>query len=151
GPDETIAGWLDRETSALRAGYAGLRLSGNVAFVRSEQWARFSAYEARCHRAFASRRIVALCSYALDQCGAGELLDVLRTHSVAIIRDRGRSHVLRSATAAMVFLAGEAEPARCGHTVEIFGEAEFPGDEIARWLRTSIERGHAAGVLARCT
>jgi signal transduction histidine kinase len=151
GADEIIACWLDREAEALRTGYAGLRISGQAPFVQSGQWDEFSRYEARCHRAFASRRILALCSYALDQCTPGRLLDVLRAHSVAIVRDHGRSHALRSATAVMAFLAGEPEPARCGHTVEIFGEAGFPGDDIAHWLRTSIDRGEAAGVLARRT
>ncbi|HEX7941819.1 MAG TPA: MEDS domain-containing protein, partial [Gemmatimonadaceae bacterium] len=151
GADEIIADWLDREAEALRTGYAGLRISGNAPLVRAGQWAELSEYEARCHRAFASRRILALCSYALDQCTPGRLLDVLRTHSVAIVRDRGRSHALRSATAVMAFLAGEPEPSRCGHTVEIFGELGFPGDDIARWLRAAIDRGEAAGALARRT
>jgi signal transduction histidine kinase len=151
GADEIIACWLDREAEALRTGHAGLRISGNAPFMQSGQWPAFSAYEARCHRAFASRRILALCSYALDQCTPGRLLDVLRAHSVAIVRDRGRSHALRSATAVMAFLAGEPEPSRRGHTVEIFGELDFPGDDIARWLRVSIDRGEAAGVLARRT
>jgi signal transduction histidine kinase len=149
GADGIIAGWLDREAEALRAGYAGLRISGNVPDLQSGQWAAFSEYEARCHRAFAARRILALCSYPLDPCTPDKLLDVLRAHSVAIVRDRGRSHALRSATAVLAFLAGEPAPARHGHTVEIFGELGFPGDDIARWLRTSIDRGEAAGVLAR--
>jgi signal transduction histidine kinase len=151
GADEIIACWLDREAEALHTGHAGLRISGNAPFMQSGQWPAFSAYEARCHRAFASRRILALCSYALDQCTPGRLLDVLRAHSIAIVRDRGRSHALRSATAVMAFLAGEPEPSRCGHTVEIFGELGFPGDDIARWLRASIDRGEAAGAIARRT
>src|SRR5262249_37609988 len=151
GADEILAGWLDREAEALRAGYAGLRISGNAPFVRSGQWPEFAAYEARCHRAFASQRILALCSYGLDQCTPGRLLDVLRAHRVALVRGRGRPHALHSATAVMAFLAGEPEPARCGHTVEVFGESGFPGDDIARWLRTSIDRGEAAGAIARRT
>src|SRR6185295_14801261 len=106
---------------------------GNASPVPPGQWAALSEYEARCHSAFAARHILALCSYPLDQCTPGKLLDVLRTHSIAIVRDRGRSHALRSATAVMAFLAGEPEPSRRGHTVEIFGELGFPGDDIARW------------------
>ncbi len=151
GSDEVIAGWLASEAEARRAGYAGLRISGNAPSMSSGQWAELAEYEARCHRVFASRHILALCGYPLDQCTPDRLLDVLRAHSVTIVRDRGRSHALRSATAVMAFLAGEPEPCRCGHTVEIFGELDFPGDDIARWLRTSLDRGQAAGVLARRT
>jgi len=78
--------WLAEEQRALAGGYAGLRITGNVTFLRSEDWALFMEYEELVNKAFQGRRIVTLCTYHLDSCGAAEVLDVLRRHNGALDR-----------------------------------------------------------------
>jgi hypothetical protein len=67
--DEVCRLWLDEEQRALDAGYAGLRVTGNVRFLTDETWPEFMDYERAADRAFRGRRIVTLCSYAKDACG----------------------------------------------------------------------------------
>jgi len=78
--------WLAEEQRALAGGYRGLRITGNVTFLRSEDWALFMEYEELVNRAFQGRRIVTLCTYHLDSCGAAEVLDVMRRHNGALDR-----------------------------------------------------------------
>ena len=78
--------WLEEEQRALAAGYAGLRITGNVTFLRAEEWELFMEYESLVQRAFHGRRIVTLCTYDLGRCGAAEVLDVMRRHSCTLDR-----------------------------------------------------------------
>ena len=82
--DEVCKLWLAEEERALDAGYAGLRVTGNVGFLTDETWPGFMDYERAVDRAFRGRRIVALCSYAKDACGVAEIFDVVRNHDCAL-------------------------------------------------------------------
>jgi signal transduction histidine kinase len=56
-------------------------------------------YESRVSGAFALRRIVALCSYSLERCGADALLDVVHHHETALVRREGAWEVVASGEA----------------------------------------------------
>lgn len=92
------ASWLAEEERALAAGYAGLRVSGNVSFLKQEDWASFMDYEQIVDAAFRGRRIVALCCYSRESCGPSEVLDVMKRHSCALDRpDEGWQVLTRQA------------------------------------------------------
>jgi hypothetical protein len=78
--------WLSEEERALREGYRGLRITGNVSFLTAQTWPLFMEYEDAVNRAFAGRRIVTLCTYPLASCAAAEVLEVARRHSCALER-----------------------------------------------------------------
>ena len=83
---EVVERWLDEERRALANHYSGLRITGNVTFLRPEDWEVFMEYERLVQHAFQGRRIVTLCTYALHRCGASEVLDVMRRHSCTLDR-----------------------------------------------------------------
>ena len=76
--------WLAEEARALADGYAGIRISGNVSFLTPETWSVFMEYEDRVQKAFSGRRIVTLCTYPFDGCGAANVLDVVNRHSCTL-------------------------------------------------------------------
>lgn len=78
--------WSGEEERALAAGYAGLRITGNVTFLRPQDWALFMEYEELINRDFRDRRIVTLCTYWLASCGAVEVFDVMRRHNATLDR-----------------------------------------------------------------
>jgi hypothetical protein len=78
--------WLGEEARALAEGYQGLRITGNVTFLRPEDWPLFMEYEELVNTAFHGRRIVTLCTYWLEQCASAETLEVLRRHNGALDR-----------------------------------------------------------------
>jgi signal transduction histidine kinase/ActR/RegA family two-component response regulator len=141
--DEVLAQWLERERAALRDGYAGLRISGNTRWLGRESWQAFSDYEARVHRAFHDRRLVCVCSYALDRCSTDDILDVLRSHGTALARRDGRWEVLRSATETLEVVSD----AHAGdHDVVFYEGGDFPVEQVAEFLAAGLRGG--AGVMA---
>ena len=78
--------WLAEEARALDDGYAGLRITGNVTFLTPETWSFFMEYEDMLTKAFSGRRIVTLCTYPADGCGAANVLDVVHRHSCTLER-----------------------------------------------------------------
>ena len=84
--NEVVELWLAEERRALAEGYSGLRITGNVTFLRSEDWNLFMEYEEMVTRAFQGHRIVTLCTYHLESCGASEVLDVVRRHNGTLER-----------------------------------------------------------------
>lgn len=78
--------WLEEEQRALAAGYQGLRINGNTAFVKPADWSAFMEYEEHADGVFPGRRIVALCSYFLDPRAPSDMLDAARRHSCTLDR-----------------------------------------------------------------
>ena len=112
GSAEVLKGWLDDEQQALRDGFSGLRITGNTPPLGRTDWVSLREYEARLHEAVQSRRIVALCSYALDRCSSVEMLDVVRNHAFALVHGGGSWEPIDSATE-VLFAVGRlpaAEP-----------------------------------------
>jgi two-component system, sensor histidine kinase PdtaS len=99
GPEEVCAMWLAEERRALEAGFAGLRISGNVSFLTPDTWDAFMDYEHAANLAFRGRRIVALCTYSMPACGAAGALDIVQRHSCALDRAGARWQVLAAGPA----------------------------------------------------
>jgi len=146
---ELLARWGQEETAAARAGFAGLRVSGQPACLEPHAWGELVDYEARVHQALRGRRIIALCSYCLERCGHRELVDVMRNHRIAVVRNRGRWDALRTTTAALALLRNVPESKPHAYSFELFRDGAFPAARIAASLRTALDLGSAAGALAR--
>jgi len=87
---EVVDLWLDEERRALEAGYTGLRVTGNTNFVSPADWSAFMDYEELMNQACPERRIVALCSYLRERCGATEIAEAVQRHNCTLDRpDQG--------------------------------------------------------------
>jgi RNA polymerase sigma factor (sigma-70 family) len=78
--------WLEREQQALRAGYSGLRLSGDTSWVERTARDDFMEYERRLGDAFRGRRLIALCTYSMDHCSPQDTHEIARCHEFALAR-----------------------------------------------------------------
>lgn len=84
---EVVALWLAEEARAITEGYTGLRITGNVTFLRNARdWQHFMEYEALLDEALHNTRIVTLCTYRRSDWGPSEMLDVMRRHNCALDR-----------------------------------------------------------------
>lgn len=81
---EVVRLWLSEEQRALDDGYNGLRITGNVTFLRPEDWPRFMEYEALLEQALHGRAIVTLCTYRRVAGAPSDVLDVLRRHDCVL-------------------------------------------------------------------
>src|SRR3989454_2994938 len=92
-----IAGWHEQLTRALASGYAGVRVTGDTAWLEKKDWKDFCEYEEALNESVANQRLAVLCTYPLAACGAAEILDVVRTHQFATAKRRGSWDVIETA------------------------------------------------------
>jgi PAS domain S-box-containing protein len=95
--ERVIQGWNTKLARALAGGYAGVRVTGDTAWLERKDWKDFCDYEESLNVAIANQRLAVLCTYPLGACGAGEVLDVVRTHQFAIAKRRGDWDVIETA------------------------------------------------------
>jgi signal transduction histidine kinase len=79
-------GWHEKLARASARGYAGVRVTGDTAWIEKKDWKDFCEYEEGLNEAVADQRLAVLCTYPLAACGAVEILDVVRTHQFALAR-----------------------------------------------------------------
>jgi C4-dicarboxylate-specific signal transduction histidine kinase len=95
--NRTLAGWIATLGRASARGYVGVRLAADTAWLESKHWKDFCEYEDSVNGAIANQTFAALCTYPLAACGAGEILDVVRTHQFAVTKRRGGWDIIETA------------------------------------------------------
>ncbi len=95
--NRVIHGWNEKLASASDRGYAGVRVTGDTAWLEKKDWKDFCEYEESLNLAVANQRLAVLCTYPLAACGASEILDVVRTHQFAVTKRRGSWDVIETA------------------------------------------------------
>ena len=90
-------GWHEKLARASARGYAGVRVTGDTAWLEKKDWKDFCEYEEGLNEAVANQRLAVLCTYPLAACGAAEILDVVRTHQFALARRRGSWDLIETA------------------------------------------------------
>lgn len=86
--------WVDRLEAAERRGFAGLRLTGNPAWLEKPEWHGFMKYEAAVDAMIGRRRILAICTYRLSKCDSLQIIDVISNHAFAIVKRAGKFDVI---------------------------------------------------------
>lgn len=90
-------GWHAKLARASARGYAGVRVTGDTAWLEKKDWKDFCEYEEGLNEAVLNQRLAVLCTYPLAACGAVEILDVVRTHQFAIARRQQDWDVIETA------------------------------------------------------
>ena len=95
--NRVIGGWNEKLARASARGYAGVRVTGDTAWLEKKDWKDFCEYEESLNHAIAGQHLAVLCTYPLAACGAAEILDVVRTHQFAVTKRRGSWDVIETA------------------------------------------------------
>ena len=82
--------WIEKITQASAKGYQGMRLTGNTFWLERNGWSDFTAYEAEINATIDKYKLIAICTYSLDRCGASEVIDVVMNHQFALIKRGGK-------------------------------------------------------------
>jgi len=82
--DRVLNGWVEKLDQATGMGFNGLRLTGNTFWLEKEIWQDFMVYEEAVNRVIGNYRMLALCTYSMDRCGAAEVLDVAHSHQFVL-------------------------------------------------------------------
>lgn len=91
-----LDGWVDKLNQALAKGYAGMRVTGNTAWLERNGWKDFTEYEAEINNVIGKYKMIALCTYSLDKCGACEVIDVVHNHQFALLKKQGKWEIIES-------------------------------------------------------
>jgi C4-dicarboxylate-specific signal transduction histidine kinase len=91
------SGWHEKLARASARGYAGVRVTGDTAWLEKKDWKDFCEYEEGLNEAVSNQRLAVLCTYPLSACGAVEILDVVRTHQFALARRNKNWDVIETA------------------------------------------------------
>jgi PAS domain S-box-containing protein len=87
--ERVLNGWIERLGRARERGFDGLRLTGNESWLDAGVWNDFIDYEHTVNEAVGQHRMIALCTYLLDQRDAGDVMDVVGSHQFALTRRNG--------------------------------------------------------------
>ncbi len=85
-----LNGWVRKLKNARRKGFAGLRLTGNTFWLEKKDWKKFTDYEEAVNSVIGKFKMLAICTYSLEKCGAAEVADVISNHEFALIKKSGR-------------------------------------------------------------
>ena len=85
-----LNGWVKKLNQALKRGYTGLRLTGNTFWLEKKDWHSFTDYEEAVNNVIGKYKMIALCTYCLEKCNAAEIVDVIRNHEFALIKQEGK-------------------------------------------------------------
>jgi len=91
-----LDGWVEKLADATQRGFSGLRLTGNTFWLERNGWGDFLRYEDEVNTVIGNYRMVALCTYSLDRCGASEIIDVVNTHQFALAKRAGKWDLIES-------------------------------------------------------
>ncbi len=81
--------WIDKLDQALDKGYEGMRVTGNESWLEEKIGGDFTSYEEAVNNVIGNYRMLAICAYPLDMCGASEVIDVVGNHRLALIKQAG--------------------------------------------------------------
>lgn len=94
--DQVLNGWVSKLNTALRNGFDGLRLTGNTFWIEKKDWKAFAEYEETVNNVIGRYRMLAICTYSLEKCGAPEIIDVVQTHQFAMIKHDKQWRIVES-------------------------------------------------------
>ncbi len=95
-PEAIIQDCINKAEYALKKGFDGLRITGNSVLLERKEKEKFSSYEERANILIANYRMLALCSYSLDNCSPSEIIDVVSNHKFALIKQDNEWKIIQS-------------------------------------------------------
>ena len=94
--DRVLTGWVSKLEHALARGYDGLRLTGNTFWLERNHWRAFTECEAKVNNVIGRYPMLAVCTYSLDKCDGAAVIDVVRNHQFALIKQDGIWDIIES-------------------------------------------------------
>src|SRR6267378_7631748 len=154
--NRVIAGWNEKLAHAAAKGYAGVRVTGDTAWLEKKDWKDFCEYEETLNESIANQRLAVLCTYPLAACGAAEILDVARTHQFAIAKRHESWEIietpgLKQAKAEIKRMNVELEQRVVERTRQLTAVNEKLRKEILERKRAEEALHQARGELAHAT
>ncbi|HXD30895.1 MAG TPA: PAS domain S-box protein [Pyrinomonadaceae bacterium] len=135
--------WKLKLKNASAKGYAGVRISGDASWAFNNCLKDFAEYEKSINQSIGGLNLTALCTYALGNCKASHVLDVVGTHQVALTQSKGQVDVIEASAykmrAEIEQMKAELETRVLNRTIELANANEELLKEIAERKRAEKE------------
>ena len=92
----TLQALIEAEEFALEHGFDGLRASANTSWLTKQEWTAFGHYELSADMILRRRKAIGLCSYPLDCCMPLDIVEVVSSHRLVLIRGTGGWRLIRN-------------------------------------------------------
>ena len=86
GTGGIINSWLEKEKLAVNKGFEGLRACAHTFYLQPGKWQTIVDYESAMDTIIKRHKVIAICSYSIEQCGVPELVDIVSNHRFIISR-----------------------------------------------------------------
>jgi len=87
--EQILNQWLEAESQALSKGFSGIRAVGMVSPIHKKHWQEFMSYEASVNAIISKHKMVALCSYPINDLDSPELIVCSSNHETILVSDNG--------------------------------------------------------------
>jgi ferredoxin len=94
--DRVSKSWYDKLDYSTGQGYKGMRVTGDLGWHDKTAWQSLMDYERHLNDVIPHSGLSAICSYPLETLNASKLIDIMRHHELAIIKNNGEWHILES-------------------------------------------------------
>jgi ferredoxin len=94
--DRVSKSWYDRLEHSIGHGYNGIRVTGDLGWHDDTIWQSLVEYEMHLNDMIPNTSISAICSYPLEKLDTSKLLDIMRHHQLAIIKNNGEWHIVET-------------------------------------------------------
>ncbi|MFH1309284.1 MAG: MEDS domain-containing protein [Candidatus Omnitrophota bacterium] len=83
-----LQGWKDLETLALNLGFEGIRVTGSALCFEKKYWKELFDYEVAAGPVIFTCKMIAVCTYFLDDCSAADVVKTVCNHQVTLIKEK---------------------------------------------------------------
>ncbi|HEC37417.1 MAG TPA: hypothetical protein ENI29_04215 [bacterium] len=95
---DVINGWLKNLKDALKKGFKGLRITGDVKLLDMEELESFVEYEIQMNSVFETEKIIAICTYPVGIYNKFQLLDIASSHQFVLTKTSGDLKIINNAS-----------------------------------------------------
>jgi hypothetical protein len=90
-----LKGWTEKLKQALKQGYNGLRLSGDITWIKGKDWERWVDYEKKADILINKHKMTALCTYPIRKFDLSDVFVLSTNHRFAFSNINGQWHILK--------------------------------------------------------
>lgn len=150
---KTLDGWARLLEDASKAGFEGLRLTGDTTWVGERDKPGFMEYEREVQRLFRKSRMLTICSYPLNGLKPSDITEAVSSHGAALVKKDGSWRAVWRAGAADDDHELREKERRCTLVTELTSELVFrleigaAGELALEWITGGlhVETGHSPG------
>ncbi len=104
---DVINEWLKHLNNALKKGFKGLRLTGDIGLLDMKELESFIEYEIQVNSIFEIEKIVAVCSYKVGNYNKFQLLDIASSHQFVLTKTLGDLKIITNASRSLAIRENE--------------------------------------------